>query len=147
MTTPYGSMAGELRGPGARLGYALAGHAFLTLRSTATGARYTYRVTRARGTDDGRPWFVAVLTGEDNTADYTYLGFIREGRWVHHASKSRIGADAPSARAFAWWWDHVSDERVEVWHDGRCGRCGRALTVPESVATGLGPVCAGKIAA
>lgn len=34
--------------------------------------------------------------------------------------------------------------RVEVWHDGKCGRCRRDLTVPESVARGLGPECAEK---
>lgn len=32
---------------------------------------------------------------------------------------------------------------LEVWHEGRCGRCGRALTVPESIASGIGPVCEG----
>ena len=31
---------------------------------------------------------------------------------------------------------------LEVWHEGRCGRCNRALTVPESIASGIGPECA-----
>ena len=31
---------------------------------------------------------------------------------------------------------------LEVWHEGRCGRCGRKLTTPQSVETGFGPVCA-----
>jgi hypothetical protein len=30
---------------------------------------------------------------------------------------------------------------MELWHEGRCGKCGRALTVPESIESGLGPVC------
>ena len=34
---------------------------------------------------------------------------------------------------------------VEVWHEGICGRCGRKLTVPESVERGLGPECAGLV--
>jgi hypothetical protein len=29
-----------------------------------------------------------------------------------------------------------------VWHEGRCGRCGRKLTVPESIESGFGPECA-----
>lgn len=29
----------------------------------------------------------------------------------------------------------------EIRHAGRCGRCGRLLTVPESIETGLGPEC------
>jgi hypothetical protein len=30
---------------------------------------------------------------------------------------------------------------VEVWHEGTCGKCGRALTVPSSIENGLGPEC------
>ena len=33
-------------------------------------------------------------------------------------------------------------ETVEVWHEGRCCRCARRLTVPESIILGLGPACA-----
>lgn len=33
-------------------------------------------------------------------------------------------------------------ETVEVWHEGRCARCARRLTVPESIILGLGPECA-----
>jgi hypothetical protein len=29
----------------------------------------------------------------------------------------------------------------EVWHEGKCGKCGRALTVPSSILTGIGPEC------
>jgi hypothetical protein len=32
-------------------------------------------------------------------------------------------------------------EFVEVWHEGKCGKCGRALTVPSSILTGIGPEC------
>lgn len=30
---------------------------------------------------------------------------------------------------------------VEIWHEGKCGRCGRQLTVPESIESGFGPEC------
>jgi hypothetical protein len=33
---------------------------------------------------------------------------------------------------------------LEVWHEGRCGACGRRLTVPESIERGLGPECYGR---
>ena len=32
-----------------------------------------------------------------------------------------------------------------VRHDGRCGRCGRQLTVPSSIDKGIGPECATKM--
>jgi hypothetical protein len=64
--------------------------------------------------------------------------------------KSRIGPDAPSAKAFAWLFPKLAagaklDDLVELYHEGRCGRCGRTLTVPESVATGFGPNCAAEL--
>jgi hypothetical protein len=34
---------------------------------------------------------------------------------------------------------------VEVHHNGHCARCGRMLTVPESLYTGFGPDCAQQI--
>lgn len=35
--------------------------------------------------------------------------------------------------------------RMEYWHMGHCGRCNRALTVPESIINGIGPECAKKV--
>lgn len=60
--------------------YALAGLATITLTSQRTGARYTYKISRAKGADwDGSPkklWFVGLLTGPDNESDYEYVGLI-----------------------------------------------------------------------
>lgn len=123
--------------------YALAGRAVFTLVSKRTGTRFTYRVTRS--TDDSPRHFVSVLTGPDQ---YTYLGTVFEKSRYEHGRKSTIGTDAPSAQAFDWFWNVSLAERqlgaVEVYHAGRCGRCGRELTTVESVTLGLGPVCATK---
>ena len=32
-----------------------------------------------------------------------------------------------------------------VYHVGKCGKCGKKLTTPESILTGLGPTCSNKI--
>lgn len=32
---------------------------------------------------------------------------------------------------------------MNFYHMGICGRCGRALTTPESITRGIGPVCYG----
>lgn len=130
--------------PEERRSFALAGNARFTLRNSATGNRFTYRV---RASADGRIYFVSLLSGADNENAYTYLGTIKAGRY-QHGRRSRIGTDAPSARAFEWAWPRIENlpAVVEVWHEGRCGRCGRALTVPESLALGLGPECAKALA-
>lgn len=125
--------------------FALAGRATFTLLNPLTGNRRTYRVARSK---DGRVHFVSVLVGPDNTSNYGYIGFIRGGAFRHGGAKAVAGSDSVAVRAFDWFWRHrraLAETPVEVWHEGRCGRCGRALTVPESIQTGLGPECAGRV--
>jgi hypothetical protein len=142
-------MNGQLVDPQAARQFALAGNARLTLVSAKTGTRFTFRVQQ--GKQDApqgapQPHFVSLLSGSDNDSDYTFLGTIFAGGNYRHGRKSRVAADAPSAKGFAWAWGFLARGELppgcEVWHEGRCGRCGRALTVPESIVTGLGPVCA-----
>lgn len=128
--------------------FMFAGKARVTLVSKRTGARYTYQV---RNPNETAPHFVSLLTGPDNTASYSFLGTVFEKKVYRHGKRSQVSPEAPSAKAFAWAWSYlVRDElppECEVYHEGRCGRCGRVLTVPESVTSGFGPECAGKMAA
>lgn len=122
--------------------FALAGNATLTLRSKVSGNRFTYRIRRP---GDDRPHFVSLLNGSDNEGSYEYLGTIINDSYGH-GRKSKITADAMSAKAFDWFWlamrKNIMPIALEIWHEGRCGRCGRKLTVPESIASGIGPECA-----
>jgi Family of unknown function (DUF6011) len=125
--------------------FALAGKSTLTLVSVKTGARFTYRISAA---PDGNAHFVGLLTGSDNTADYKYLGRISRGVFWLGRKIPRAGdisRDAPSAKAFDWTWRQLAKgelpESLEIWHEGRCGRCGRKLTVPSSIESGFGPEC------
>ena len=126
--------------------FALAGKAIFTISNPATGGRFTFKVRRKA---EGSPAFVSVLTGTNNQDDYTYLGTVFADGTYRHGRKSTIRESAPSARAFAWLWPRALAKAVpptlSVQHEGRCGRCGRPLTVPESIDTGFGPECAGKV--
>lgn len=133
--------------------YVLADNATFTLVSKKSRARYTYRVRSVQPDASGRvssvTHFVNVMNGPENETNYVYLGNIRRGPSYDHGRKSKISDSAPSARAFEWFFNRALLEpalfdQVEVWHDGRCGACGRKLTVPESIARGLGPECAGR---
>lgn len=121
-----------------------AGKSTVTLRSIKTQKRFTYRV---RQSDDKNVWFVSVLNGPDNESSYGYIGTIKKSAMrFEHGRKAKIAADAPCVRAFAWFHANLATgerlgEGVEVWHEGKCGRCGRKLTVPESIAHGIGPEC------
>ena len=137
-------MNAQLKTPDQVRTFALAGNATLTLVSKATGNRFTFKI-RKPGEHD--PHFVKLLNGADNESDYTFLGTIFDRKTFRHGKRSRVGEDAPSAKAFRWFWDQIEQgqlsEKVEVWHEGRCGRCGRKLTVPSSIESGIGPVCEG----
>lgn len=128
------------------LRFILAGYAIFTLVSRKTGTRFTYRVSVAKDRPD--LFFVSVLTGPQNTTDYQYVGVITRDGGFRHTAKSKIGTDAPSVKAIQWTieklMDGVEPDQLEIYHLGKCGKCGRPLTVPESIITGLGPTCAGR---
>jgi hypothetical protein len=129
--------------------FVTAGRAVFTLSSMKTGARYTYRVSSCENRNDR--FFVSTLTGPDNTRDFTYIGTM-DSFGFRTTKKSKMSDDALPVRAVRFFADQVlAGEKVpetvslEVRHEGRCGRCGRALTVPESIDRGIGPECAGKL--
>ena len=135
-----------------------AGKATFTVRNSETGNRFTFKVVQAKdennnqgdmfgGRKDRKPlWFVSVLSGTNNESDYRYIGIINKNTFLH-TKKSKVTEQALSFRAFKWIWEHIKNlpENVEVHHEGRCGRCGRKLTVPESIESGFGPECIGKL--
>lgn len=138
--------AGQLTSAEAVRTALFAGRATLTLVSKKTGARYTFRVSRP---DEKAPHFASLLTGPDNSSDFQYVGIATENNGVRLTAKSKLGADAAPVRALDWVLRQTAGgnlpETVEVWHEGRCCRCGRKLTVPASIATGLGPECAERV--
>ncbi len=129
--------------------FLLAGLAIFTIFNPVTGGRITYRITK-KDLEEGRSiWFVSVLTGSDNENDYSFLGTIFDNGKYYHGKKSRISREAKSAKAFSWLMTrldtHTDLGPVEFYHEGRCGRCGRKLTTPESIISGYGPTCLGLV--
>lgn len=163
-----GDLRGQLTNEADLIKFISAGNAILTVVSRGTGKRLTFKFSRPK--DDAAPYdpirsnrsnwaptagrpkpiFVALLSGPDNGADYQFLGTIwPEARdWTYKVSaKSRVSYTAPSQEFVRWFVKYLNVNpanlfaNAEIWHEGRCGRCGRRLTVPESVASGFGPEC------
>lgn len=137
------------------LTFIFGGKSRFTLTSTVSGKSFTFRVDapkdRETGQIDHSIRFVKVLNGPDNSwnGDWLFLGFIREGGGLAGGRKGH--PDAPSFRALDWTLEQLAagsiPSALEIRHEGKCCRCGRTLTVPSSIDTGIGPECAKNMAA
>lgn len=131
--------------------FVLGGKAIFTVVSGRTGVRYTFKVKFKKaspGSCFGDAWFVSVLTGPDNNSSYTYMGMMDPLLGTFRLTKaSTYNSESAPVKAFRWalsvLWGRVQlQEGCEIHHEGRCCRCGRRLTVPESIKSGIGPECA-----
>lgn len=128
-----------------------AGKSVLTFLSTKTGTRITYKFKVHNeplrgGGKFSKLIFVTVL----NENKYKFIGtiFIGNNPKFFWSDKSPISPSSPiikgidfiTRKTFAG--EIIND--LEVYHNGYCVRCGRILTVPESITTGIGPECAKK---
>jgi hypothetical protein len=135
-----------------------AGKAIFTVEvpeSLGKKPHYTYRV-QLRPANDRFPdtYFVGILTGPDNNKDYSYLGILdTKTGVVKTTQKSKFGSTDFVVRLLNRTlnriWNnethYIEEAGFNLHHEGKCGRCGRRLTVPESIETGLGPECYGKV--
>lgn len=123
--------------------FIFAGKAFVTFNNTQSGNRFTFKIKKDKKNDS--LFYVSVLNGPNNVKDYLYIGAIFNGTFKI-TPNSRVKADAPSFKVFQYVLNCLKNknlqEFIHVYHNGRCGRCGDMLTVPESIIRGLGPVCA-----
>lgn len=122
-----------------------AGRAVLTV-SNNKGQHYTFKIKQGKSLSNRpAPFFVYLRTGEH----YNYIGMILD----HHivATKaSKMNVMSLPFRVFNWSIGVIRGKRklpagYKLQHEGTCGKCGRPLTNPESIETGIGPVCAGKL--
>lgn len=115
---------------------------------------YTFKVECAEPTDrfPNPAHFVKLLTGPDNTKDFSYLGMLNPATGeVRLTVKSCCGDTAWAVRIVRRVLAQIFEGRGmpaiieqgwDVDHMNKCGRCGRPLTVPESIECGIGPDCA-----
>ena len=109
-----------------RLKFALAGASIFTIKSMKTDRHYTYKLKKGNVR-----YFCAVNSGDT----FIPIGSFRFDDY------QRATYDAPSMKALKWFLRNPESEEVAFYHMGRCGRCGRPLTNPESIESGYGPEC------
>ncbi len=132
--------------------FILAGNATGTFVNHGTGNRYTFKFDRPKQGGDDRATWVSVLSGPDNEADYRYVGTVwssaDRGLYLVWTGKSCFDRSSDPYIVADYLLYRINlgsfPDGVEFLHAGKCGRCGHKLTTPESIETGLGPVCAKK---
>lgn len=122
--------------------FILAGNSTFTCLNTKTDNRFTYKVKLSKTSTPENPLFyVKVLTSPET---YQFIGSIFREKFKY-SQKSKISNDTQSVAVFQYILSKLLldklDPCVEIYHEGRCGKCGRPLTVPESIEMGIGPEC------
>lgn len=126
--------------------YITAGDAIFTLSSTKIDRRTTYRITQ----DQRQPqrYFCKYLFGPENTRDYRYIGmFYSDTLHLRTTKASDMTNEAPVFTMLSYFLDVIAERRpwpdtMQFHKSGRCARCARLLTTPESIERGIGPECA-----
>lgn len=120
------------------LNFIFAGNSTFTVRNSESGNRFTFKCKNKKNTD---LFFISVLTGSNN---YTYIGIVIN-KIYKHGKKSVVSNKAKSVLVFDYILrklkNNTLDNVVEIWHEGKCGKCGRKLTDPSSISSGYGPSC------
>lgn len=134
--------------------FLFAGNAVVTVVSKKTGHHATFKFKRPDpepGKD--RPTWVSRMNGPEDKKDGGYMATIcgeHGTRELRRSKKSQYREESPFYQLLKWVVASLDRkvaepmEQAEFWHEGRCGRCGRALTDPVSISRGLGPECASK---
>lgn len=141
----------------------LGGKATFTVQNNDTGEHRTFKIRKSDPTPQypTPAWFVKIMHGTDNENHYRYVGklYPEDGYSYRGAQRvlvpaghvemtraSKFAEDSLTVKAARWVMARVINQTqipdcIEIRHAGKCGRCGRTLTTPESLDRGIGPEC------
>lgn len=117
----------------------------ITVTNTNRGTHRTFRIKTQKEDAKFAPGerILSLLTGPDNTSDYTQVGFIKNDGRVILWRKYRTEGYEALARVLQYT-GHYRNMGFDYKYEGRCRVCNRRLTTPESIDSGIGPKCAGR---
>lgn len=114
---------------------------FTLVQDGCTRVRY-----RIKANDNRTCYFV--YTESRKNKELVYHGHIVSRNLTYHRGNKIPDNEynKPAIKALGWLLNHHDSlpNIVHVLHNGRCSRCGRKLTDPESLRTGIGPTCRKK---
>lgn len=123
-----------------------AGKAEFTAHNEHTGNRVTFYVTKSNNKGYREDvYFVSCRVLGDHQNGKVFVGTIFNKTYFSHSKKSPLRSEHYAVRAVQWFIDNFKElenmEYFKIYHVGNCCKCGRKLTVPDSIASGFGPDC------
>lgn len=126
-------------------GKRLNGAAF-TIRSKRTGKDFTFKVSQIpfKGVN-----YLHIKT-ETEYLNFRYTGWYRDGEVVRKDKNTgkTNPVTTPASSAVAWFLRQLFagnyaglDSGLDIFHLGKCLKCGKTLTDSQSIEIGIGPVC------
>ena len=127
--------------------------AYVTLYNKESGNHRTFRFKKQSVDDSFAPdrIILQLLTGSDNENDYQGIGFLNGSSiqvWRKYVgSQNEKTAEILGQVLFGFIGRYPLEvlERFEVITSGNCFKCGKTLTTPDSVESGIGPICKSKL--
>jgi hypothetical protein len=121
-----------------------------TIQNRAEGTHRTFRIRTQKPDASFAPGkrVLALMTGSDNEHSYTGFAFV-ENDGIRVWSSKRGHGDWEAYAKLVWSLATDSGfseyaDRYSLLVSGTCVKCNRKLTTPESIKTGIGPVCDGR---
>jgi len=132
--------------------YIFGGNALITVRNEDSKNRFTFKIKKCKNPKAIKIdlYWVLVLTMPDNNDEksYKFIGALSREEGFRHSDKSYIKDNAKSVNVAYYYFNRLLGyskfklhDNIRTYHMGYCGRCGRLLTVPESIDSGFGPEC------
>ena len=111
-----------------------------TIRSKKTGKDYTFKVSQVFYQNNN----YLHLKVETQYLVFKYLGWYKDGKVIYKKTE----VNTPASQAISWFMKmllanklDVLDSNVDIFHLGKCLKCGKTLTDANSIEVGFGPVC------
>ena len=112
-----------------------------TIRSKKSGKDYTFKISQSVFKNRN---YVHVKV-ETEYLNFKYMGYYKNGDIVRG---NNVIVNTPASTAVSWFLRQLFNnnfkllsDSVDIFHLGKCLKCGKTLTDANSIEVGFGPVC------
>lgn len=124
---------------------------YFTIENIHTGEYRTFRIHKPRKSSFQKgTQIVSLFTGSNNESSYTAFGFLNTdgihiwSRFTNDIAWSQYGKALFSLLTLGNDSPYVT-KGYRFRESEKCFVCGKTLTTPESIDTGIGPICAERV--